>query len=381
MSTSDFSLSNKVAQHNDLITSVSTLNIVPLKIFEIIVSCVDTKNPKREITLRKDDIYAVFETKSTAKSNYFKNHLHTVMQQGMIIELPNEKEAIVLLSSYAEWEKNGDLLTIELNERIMPFLIGLKDNFTQYPISEIIHLNTKYAIILYKWLSMNLRMFEEYRNKKFENPCISIEEFRTMANVQNKYTDNRNLDRAVIKKAIADINKQTSINVEYEKMKKGNLIYGFSFHISRKKVAPELKNPEILEQKELSDSEIYAESLQSKYTDYLLELMLIAPTTLRDRKVMIRLYKQVYSLYDQMRELLPKGYREIREHLIDLKENMIPAEEGKENIVKYLRVSAEGQLEKLKIMAAVSIDGYVVNEKGPRFDQHSAEVANDVTIY
>ena len=47
----------------------------------------------------------------------------------------------------------------------MPYLINLKKNFTQHALSEISELNSKYSIILYRWLSMNYNQYEHYSAK------------------------------------------------------------------------------------------------------------------------------------------------------------------------------------------------------------------------
>ena len=38
----------KVVEHNDLISSVAKMDKVPLKIFELAVSCIDTNNPPKD---------------------------------------------------------------------------------------------------------------------------------------------------------------------------------------------------------------------------------------------------------------------------------------------------------------------------------------------
>lgn len=61
---------------------------------------------------------------------------------------------------YVEWTDYNDEVKIEFHREIMPYLINLKNNFTQHAFSEIAELNSKYAIILYRWLSMNYNQYE-----------------------------------------------------------------------------------------------------------------------------------------------------------------------------------------------------------------------------
>ena len=52
----------KIVEHNDLITSVAKMDKVPLKIFELAVSCIDTENlPKDNIIyLSKAELFTFF---------------------------------------------------------------------------------------------------------------------------------------------------------------------------------------------------------------------------------------------------------------------------------------------------------------------------------
>lgn len=43
--------SRKVAEHNDLISSVAKMDKTPLKIFELAVSCIDTDAPPKDNTV------------------------------------------------------------------------------------------------------------------------------------------------------------------------------------------------------------------------------------------------------------------------------------------------------------------------------------------
>ena len=54
----------KVAEHNDLITSIAKMDKTPLKIFELAVSHIDTKEPPKDnvIYLSKRELFSFFET-------------------------------------------------------------------------------------------------------------------------------------------------------------------------------------------------------------------------------------------------------------------------------------------------------------------------------
>ena len=160
----------KAVEHNDLITSVAKMDKVPLKIFELAVSCLDTENsPKNNVVhISKSTLFNFFNVEDNDKHSRFKRALTNLHQQS-IFEVQEENEKgkwkfkIISPISSSEWNDYDDNVKIKFTDDIMPYLIELKSNFTQYLITDIIKLNSKYSIILYKWLSMNYNQYEAYK--------------------------------------------------------------------------------------------------------------------------------------------------------------------------------------------------------------------------
>ena len=150
----------KVVEHNDLITSIAKMDKTPLKIFELAVSCIDTDNPPKDniIYLSKTELFAFFEVSDNDKHSRFKQAIEK-MQKQAFFEIKEEKDKGYKFKSivpipFVEWTDYNDKVTIQFQPQIMPYLIDLKKNFTQYALSDVMELNSKYSIILYKWLSM-----------------------------------------------------------------------------------------------------------------------------------------------------------------------------------------------------------------------------------
>ena len=73
----------KVAQHNDLITSVAKMDKTPLKIFELAVSCIDTDNPPKDniIYLSKAELFSFFDVSDSNKHSRFKDAIEKMQKQ------------------------------------------------------------------------------------------------------------------------------------------------------------------------------------------------------------------------------------------------------------------------------------------------------------
>lgn len=245
----------KVVEHNSLITSIAKMDKTPLKMFELAVSLIDTENPPEDQTvyLSKREMFAFFNVDDSNKHSRFKEAIEKMQKQAFFkIKKAKEKgyefESIVPIP-YVKWADYHDEVTIRFSPEIMPYLINLKTNFTQHALSEISELNSKYAIILYRWLSMNYNQYEHYsvkggrREEQVEsycNPIITIRELRDTTDTVSEYKKFTDFERRVLKDPIKEITNHTSFNVTYEKVKKGRSIESIVFHISKNQVADDI---------------------------------------------------------------------------------------------------------------------------------------------
>ncbi|MDG6122948.1 RepB family plasmid replication initiator protein [Lactococcus formosensis] len=354
----------KVVENNALITSVAKMQKTALKMFELAVSLIDTENlpENNTVYLSKAELFSFFEVASNSKHTQFKEAIK-VMQKESFFEIKEEKgkgfkfKSIVPIP-YVEWNDYNDEVTIQFSEHIMPYLINLKSEFTQYKISEIQKLNSKYSIILYRWLSMNYNQYEHYSNKggrreeqveSYRTPTISIRELREMTDTVKEYQRFTNFSRKILDLPLKEINAHTSFNVSYDKVKKGRSVDSIVFHIEKKPVAKneyykqEEQDPVYLENKadrEAKQKMLFAEAMQSPYTKLLGEKWLINVADMQDISTMTGLAEKVYPLYDELKEA--RGLKGVETHL----SYVASKQEGysKRNVVKYLKTAIEGYL-------------------------------------
>lgn len=359
----------KAVEHNDLITSVAKMDKIPLKIFELAVSCIDTENPPEDNTvyLSKTVLFSFFDVVDTNKHSRFKSALTNLHQQS-VFEITEETEKgktkfkIISPLEATEWSDIDDSVKIKFTSSIMPYLINLRKNFTQYLIADLTNLNSKYSIILYKWLSMNFNQYENYKENvtrrndqldKLKNPYIDLKELRRMTNTLNEYERFVNFDKRVLETATKEITEHTHFDVTYEKVRSGRSIAGIQFYVNKdlsKAGMPYKDNSqkanESIEQKQNENKKIYNSALNSQYTKEIVKNNLILSVDILDQDFMVRLAKLVFPLYDDIRDL--RGLNAIAKHLNYVKEHMIDYEEEKKNIIKYLKVSAEEYIKFLK---------------------------------
>ena len=354
----------KVVEHNSLITSIAKMDKTPLKMFELAVSCINTEEPPKNNTvyLSKEELFAFFKVDDSNKHTRFKEAVEK-MQKQAFFKIKEKKEhgfefENIVPIPYVKWTDYHDEVTIRFSPEIMPYLINLKKNFTQHALSDLAELNSKYSIILYRWLSMNYNQYEHYSNKggrreeqveEYRNPTISMRELREMTDTVQDYPRFTNFESYILKNSLKEINAHTHFNVTYDKIKKGRSIDRIVFHIEKKPVAKneyykqEEQDPVYLENKadrEAKQKMLFAEAMQSPYTKILGEKWLINVADMQNISTMTGLAEKVYPLYDELKEA--RGLKGVETHL----SYVASKQEGysKRNVVKYLKTAIEGYL-------------------------------------
>ena len=372
----------KVVEHNSLITSIAKMDKTPLKMFELAVSCINTEEPPKDHTvyLSKEELFAFFKVSDNDKHSRFKQAVEN-MQKQAFFQIKEEvgkgfKFRSIVPIPYVEWTDYHDDVKIEFHREIMPYLINLKQNFTQHALSDIAELNSKYSIILYRWLSMNYNQYEHYSYKggrreeqveAYRNPTISMRELREMTDTVDEYPRFDRLEHRVLKEPIEEINENTSFNVTYDKIKKGRSIDSIVFHITKKRRADDnsykLEDKDYQsdkEEKSRNEADLLKQAMESKYTRLLIENFLLSPLEMTDTALMAGLQKNVYPLYDELKEL--RGLNGVKDHLSYVASKQEAY--SKRNVTKYLKKAIEQYLPTVKLQDLEQPERAKVRGKG-----------------
>lgn len=356
----------KSVEHNDLITSVAKMDKIPLKMFELAVSCIDVDNPPKdhEVYLSKKELFLFFNVTDSNRYSRFKESIG-MMQKQAYFEINEEVgkgfnyRSIIPIPT-VEWNDYNDEVMIRFNVDIMPYLIDLKKNFTQYAISDIMELNSKYSITLYKWICMHYNQYENYQYKgirteekleEMKNPIIQIDELRRLTDTEEEHKRSDNFEKWVLEKPLEEISKHTHFNVIYEKRKKGRRIEYIKFFVTKKQTGKyefykeEQQDPAFLEEQknegEKTES-LYAASMESSYTSLLWEHNLITFQDIQDKELMAGLQKKVYPLYDELEQR--KGMGSADYHVSYVADRKRDYSNSKKNTLRYLHESIKNYL-------------------------------------
>lgn len=118
---------------------------------------------------------------------------------------------------------NGTV-SIKFHERIVPYLFELKKNFTEYRLKYVLPMHSKYGVRLYNLLRSYIM-----GNKIRTTVNLDIEHVQDV--LLYEYKAFSDIEKRVLKPAIADINKYSDIQVSYTKKKRGVKIVSLEFTV------------------------------------------------------------------------------------------------------------------------------------------------------
>ncbi|MGO1652980.1 replication initiation protein [Senegalia sp. (in: firmicutes)] len=211
-----------VVKHNDLVEARYNLNLTEQKIILYSVSKIDTAKDK--FNLIQLEVKEITKLIGTDKDRYseFSSIANGLMDKKIYFkDRPNLDIRWLASSEYV-----GDgIIELEFSEKLIPYLLKLKEKFTRYQLKNIINFKNKHSLRIYELM----KQYQSIGKRNFE-----LEEFKQILFLENQYERIYDFRRFVLDSAKEEINKDTDINISYETIKKGRKIVGLSFKIESK---------------------------------------------------------------------------------------------------------------------------------------------------
>ena len=122
-------------------------------------------------------------------------------------------------------------VAIKLNDELKPFLLNLKEHYTQYELAEVLAMKSVYAIRIFEMLQEKIKV----RQLPADGIDVemSVQEIRECCDCEDKYEKFNHLKSRVIDAAVNEIERTTYYSMSYDYVKKGKSVIGFVFHLKR----------------------------------------------------------------------------------------------------------------------------------------------------
>ncbi|WP_314023988.1 replication initiation protein [Gemella sanguinis] len=216
-----------VVQANDFIQQTNwAMDKVPLKLFKALIAAIDIKNPPKNntVVVSKAELIKLLDT-SGHNYVYLKRRMRQLVT-AVKVDGSDDEERYVALVQDIYWKIDSDEVRVTFHEAVMPYLIGLKSRFLQYPAANINQFKSKYGLIIYEYLLSKERQYN------FGVYGMSVDEIRQLTGTEKTYSMFRDFDKKVIQTATEDINQAgVEILVKNEKVKRGRKIVNINFYV------------------------------------------------------------------------------------------------------------------------------------------------------
>ncbi len=232
----DFCLdtNNYVVQANDLVGGKQALKINSAKLIRAAIMQV-----VREDTELKPYIITIAELSellNVPKSNIYRDIdsiTDDIIKNPVFIkEEKDKKTRWIKIPWVTRCEYNSNIgVVLKLNDDLKPFLINLKEHYTQYTLDNILVMKSVYAIRVYELLQS--RIMSKILPKNGIDIELSLQMIKECCGCESKsYNTFSNLKNRVVDVAVKEINEKTLYTVSYTYIKNGKLVIGLLFHIN-----------------------------------------------------------------------------------------------------------------------------------------------------
>ena len=125
---------------------------------------------------------------------------------------------------------SGTGVLIQLNRELKPFLLALKERYTQYVLQDVLTMRSVYAIRLYELIQS--KIMQRVLPMEGLDVEISVQEIMDACELGESYSIFQNLRARVVDVAVLEINEKTMYAVGYSYLKESRKVVGFKFHVN-----------------------------------------------------------------------------------------------------------------------------------------------------
>lgn len=225
----------QIVKANDLIQkSRFSLTVLQQKIVLFLISQIERTD--REFKIYEFDIrdfckVCGIDFDSGGNYAYIKEQIKQIRDKSIWYKLPSGVETTLSWIEKPYIDANQGIIRVRLDEDMKPFLLQLKENFTQYEFIYTLHFKSKYTIRLYELIkSIHFHDLEAYER------TFTVDELQKLLDAEI-YKTYQHFREKVLDKAIDEINTYSDKVVSYEAIRAGRRIAKIKLKIKTKNIS------------------------------------------------------------------------------------------------------------------------------------------------
>lgn len=214
---------------NDIIKGKQDMTLQEARIVRMLVTQVVKQDKDlKTYTCRISDLAKFLGIPSQNMYRDIRDICDKLMQSVVRIGTGNPKEPweIIQWMQQAKYDGNGNL-TLELSNKIKPYVVALDKWFTQYQLGDILSMQSFYSIRLYELIKCQDGI------TRTEKDChkFDIDYLRQYFCCEKKYKKIIDFKKNVIELAVREINDKSDIRLDIEYIKTGRAITAILFSV------------------------------------------------------------------------------------------------------------------------------------------------------
>ena len=278
-----------VTQSNELVSARYALPLGEMRLLFTVMSKVQPNDTK--MTVYRIPVAEFADFLGVAKGSAYeemKKITHSIVTRYVEIKSPGRLVQTTWMAQ-AEYVDGTGMVDVQLSEAMIPFLLNLKSNFTQYKLTMLLSFKSQYTLRLYMLLKQK-RDHNPYaktydfelselrkilgvsieaipRRDKFDKPQAAVE----------LYAEYPNFKKFVLNTAQKELSAKADISFEYDEIRHGRRVTSISF-----RVFP-IQRPELFLQQPLTPAQTTLPGLDSDL-DLVATLLSFVPEAHRAKK-------------------------------------------------------------------------------------------------
>lgn len=138
----------------------------------------------------------------------------------------------------ARYEKGSGMVTLKFSPDLKPYMLQLKEKFTQYQLANILSMKSKYSPRIYEILKCN-----EFKKQGYIE--IEIEELRRLLRTEGMYHQYQDFKRKIILHTKKELKEKTDISFDFDEIKTGRKVTSLKFYIKSNKSIDEIASTKV----------------------------------------------------------------------------------------------------------------------------------------
>ncbi len=223
-----------VVKGNDFINARHQLTVAEMRIVLTMITQVGRNDEdfKPYRIYIKDFVEAIG---TSHKGEYERAREITLNLMKRVMEIPKQKGYLqVSFLSSAEYVTGTGYVELSFDPKLKPYLLQLKERFTQYDIRNVLALQSFYSIRIYELLKQYVKLGER---------LMDVDELRELLKLPDSYKHYASFKRRIILQAQKDLSRHTDLSFDFEEIKTGRKIARIRFVIRSNRVA--IDNPRL----------------------------------------------------------------------------------------------------------------------------------------